>query len=54
MNWTRAKPHRPIESKSSPRIYGDNDLGLRARKAMRIWKKTLTERDRRRLAAVTP
>lgn len=54
MDWSRAKPNRPVESKCSHRVYADNDLGLRARKAMRVWKRTLNKRDQRRLAAVTP
>jgi hypothetical protein len=54
MNWSRAKPNRPVENKSSRRLYADDDLGFRARKAMRAWKRTLNKRDQRRLAAVTP
>ncbi len=54
LNWSRAKPKKPIERKCSGRLYADADLGFRARRAMRIWKRTLSKRDQRRLAAVTP
>jgi hypothetical protein len=53
LNWVRAKPGRPLESKSCARVYADGDLGRRARKAMRAWERTLSKRDQRRLAAVT-
>jgi hypothetical protein len=54
LNWARAKPARPPESKSCARVYADGDLARRARKAMQAWKRTLSKRDQRRLAAVTP